>query len=489
MYRMNWRSISFLLFVLLLPIIHGLASVYAAVLSQEYNSDTMRLELIHRHSPQVMGRPKTQLQRLKELVHSDSVRQLMILHKLRGGQIPRRKAKEVLSSSSSRGSDDAIEVPMHPAADYGIGQYFVAFKVGTPSQKFMLVADTGSDLTWMSCKYHCRSRNCSNRKARRIRHRRVFHANLSSSFKTIPCLTDMCKIELMDLFSLTNCPTPLTPCGYDYRYSDGSTALGFFANETVTVELKEGRKMKLHNVLIGCSESFQGQSFQAADGVMGLGYSKYSFAIKAAEKFGGKFSYCLVDHLSHKNVSNYLTFGSSRSKEALLNNMTYTELVLGMVNSFYAVNMMGISIGGAMLKIPSEVWDVKGAGGTILDSGSSLTFLTEPAYQPVMAALRVSLLKFRKVEMDIGPLEYCFNSTGFEESLVPRLVFHFADGAEFEPPVKSYVISAADGVRCLGFVSVAWPGTSVVGNIMQQNHLWEFDLGLKKLGFAPSSCT
>ena len=273
------------------------------------------------------------------------------------------------------------------------------------------------------------------------------------------------------------------------RYSDGSTAQGFFANESVTVRSRRGRKMRLHDVLIGCSESFQGQSFQAADGVMGLGYSKFSFAIKAAEKFGGKFSYCLVDHLSHKNVSNYLTFGSSRSKEALSNNMTYTELVLGMASTFYAVNVMGISIGSEMLRIPFEVWDVKGAGGTILDSGSSLTFLTEPAYQPVMAALRVSLLKFRKVEMEIGPLEYCFNSTGFEENLVPRLAFHFVDGAKFEPPVKSYVISAADGVRCLGFVSVAWPGTSVIGNIMQQNHLWEFDLHRNKLGFAPSTCT
>lgn len=212
MCRMKWRPISFLLFIFLLPMIHGLASVYAAVDSREQNSDAMRLELIHRHSPLVMGRPKTQLRRLKELVHGDSVRQLVILNKLRGGQAPRRKAQEVLGRRSSS-NGDAVQVPMHPAADYGIGQYFVQFKVGTPSQKFMLIADTGSDLTWMSCKYHC-----SSRKSRRIHHRRVFHANLSSSFKTIPCSTDMCKIELMNLFSLTSCPTPLTPCAYDYRY-------------------------------------------------------------------------------------------------------------------------------------------------------------------------------------------------------------------------------------------------------------------------------
>lgn len=223
-----FRPILFLLFILVLPMIRGLA---ALLLPHHHphdhydSSDKMRLELIHRHSLQaqfLMERPKTQLQRLKELVQSDSFRQLMILHKIQGssgGQMPRRRGRELVYLSSS---NDAVQVPLHPAADYGIGQYFVTFRVGTPSQKFMLVADTGSDLTWMSCKYHCRSRNCSgtgaDRKSRRIRHRRVFHATLSSSFRTIPCLTDMCKIELMNLFSLTSCPTPLTPCAYDYRY-------------------------------------------------------------------------------------------------------------------------------------------------------------------------------------------------------------------------------------------------------------------------------
>ncbi|KAK9285843.1 hypothetical protein L1049_025044 [Liquidambar formosana] len=85
-------------------------------------------------------------------------------------------------------------------------------------------------------------------------------------------------------------------------------------------------------------------------------------------------------------------------------------------------------------------------------------------------------------------MEFCFSATGFEESLAPKLAFHFADGAQFAPPVKSYIIDVADGVKCLGFASADWPGTSVIGNIMQQNHVWEFDLGRNKLGFAPSTC-
>ncbi|KAK4837900.1 hypothetical protein QYF36_009396 [Acer negundo] len=451
-------------------------------------SDTARIELLHRHSPKLNGnaRPKTQLEMVKELVHSDMTRQKMISHK-------RRQACESGTSSSinnNNSSNTAVEMPLRAGRDYGTGQYFVQFKVGTPPQKFTLIVDTSTELTWVNCRYRC-GRNCNkkNTTTQPRSQRRVFKADLSSSFKTLPCLSQMCKVDLMNLFSLARCPTPLNPCAYDYRYVDGSAALGIFANETVTLGLANHMKTKLKNVLIGCSSSFQGQSFANADGVVGLAYHKYSFANKASEKFGGKFSYCLVDHLSHKNVSNYLMFGSSKNESLLSGELRYTKLELGLLSPFYAVNVMGISIGGVMLKIPFTVWDAKSGGGTVVDSGTSLTFLTEAAYKPVMAVLELSVSKFERLNLNGLPMEYCFNSTGFEDWLVPKLVFHFADGARFEPHTKSYVIDVADGVKCLGFVSQSWPGFSSIGNIMQQNNLWEFDIGKSKLGFAPSTCT
>ncbi|KAL0363082.1 UNVERIFIED_CONTAM: Aspartic proteinase NANA, chloroplast [Sesamum calycinum] len=402
------------------------------------NPGGSKFELIHRHH--LERKPATQIQRLRQLLHSDTIRLREISHKVRLRQghfdASRRQLPEkttyypaCTNSSSSRRSknDNNVpgEMPMHSGADYGTGQYFVRFRVGSPPQKLVLIADTGSDLTWMNCKY---------------------------------------------------------------RYSDGSAALGLFADETVTFTLTNRRKTRLKHVLVGCSESTRGQSFQGADGVMGLGYSNYSFAVKAAKRFGGKFSYCLVDHLSPENVSSYLIFGSHKEVGITYRRMRYTELLIGVITPFYAVKIKGISIGGLMLDIPPETWNLTGQGGAIIDSGSSLTGLTQKAYQPVMAALKLSLQNFKNLNLDIGPLEYCFNSTGFDESVVPRLAFHFEDGARFEPPVKSYVIDAAPGVKCLGFVPLSWPGASVIGNIMQQNHLWEFDLANSRLGFAASSC-
>lgn len=237
---------------------------------------------------------------------------------------------------------------------------------------------------------------------------------------------------------------------------------------------------------MGCSDTIQGQIFAEADGVLGLSYDKYSFAQKVTNSSTfarGKFAYCLVDHLSHKNVSNYLIFGEESKRMRM--RMRYT--LLGLIGPDYAVSVKGISIGGVMLNIPSQVWDFNRGGGTAFDSGTTLTFLAEPAYRPVVAALEMSLSRYQRLKRD-APFEYCFNSTGFDESSVPKLVFHFADGARFEPHTKSYVIHVAHGIRCLGFVSATWPGASAIGNIMQQNYFWEFDLLKDRLGFAPSTC-
>lgn len=169
--------------------------------------------------------------------------------------------------------------------------------------------------------------------------------------------------------------------------------------------------------------------------------------------------------------------------------MQQTSLVLGgALGSLYGVNVLGISIGSVQLKIPPIVWDANRQGGTVIDSGSSLTFLAEPAYKAVTAELYKSISKFERIEDD-GTFEFCFNSTGFTESLVPRLAIRFANGALFRPPVKSYIIDVAPQMKCLGFVSSVWPGFSVIGNIMQQNHLWEFNLERKTLAFVPSKCT
>jgi hypothetical protein len=221
---------------------------------------------------------------------------------------------------------------------------------------------------------------------------------------------------------------------------------------------------------------------------MGLGYRKHSLALRLAEIFGNKFSYCLVDHLSSSNHKNFLSFGDI--PEMKLPKMQHTELLLGYINAFYPVNVSGISVGGSMLSISSDIWNVTGVGGMIVDSGTSLTMLAGEAYDKVVDALKPIFDKHKKVvPIELPELNnFCFEDKGFDRAAVPRLLIHFADGAIFKPPVKSYIIDVAEGIKCLGIIKADFPGSSILGNVMQQNHLWEYDLGRGKLGFGPSSC-
>lgn len=207
------RPNSFLSLIFLLSALHGFLSVHS-FLDEWKQDEPMRLELIHRYSPQLHGhvlpdqKPKTQLELIKELHRHDVIRHQMISRKRQHHQIQRRNALETACSAS-------VAMPLSSAWDSGVGQYLVQVRVGTPSQRFMLIADTGSDLTWMKCKYRC-GEKCGLRRAKLKKNKKkVFRANQSTTFKTVPCSSEMCKFELD--FSRKMCPTPLSPCKYDYR--------------------------------------------------------------------------------------------------------------------------------------------------------------------------------------------------------------------------------------------------------------------------------
>lgn len=240
--------------------------------------------------------------------------------------------------------------------------------------------------------------------------------------------------------------------------------------------------------MIGCTSAAVGSSFLSSDGVLALGYGPNTFVSRATAKFGDLFSYCLVDHLSPRNATGHLTFGPNPHLSA--HSSSAARLLLRpKLQPFYYVSVAGISVAGERLPIPPAVWNAGGGGGAILDSGTTLTVLAEPAYEAVVAAISGRLAAVPRVEID--PFEYCYNWTAAAAAAaaVPRFAVHFAGAGELSPPAKSYLIDVADGVKCIGFSSTPSPGVSVIGNILQQEHMWEFDLKNQRLRFRRSNCT
>ena len=165
----------------------ALLCLLTTLLISAADSTVMRLEMRHRDTlfP-------TSVRRIEDIIGSDQKRHSLISHK-----------------RTTTKTNGGARLTLRSGFDYGAAQYFAEIRVGTPAKRFRVVVDTGSELTWVNCRFRGKGKT---------ENRRVFRAEESSSFSRIGCLTQTCKVDLMNLFSLSSCPTPSTPCAYDYRY-------------------------------------------------------------------------------------------------------------------------------------------------------------------------------------------------------------------------------------------------------------------------------
>ncbi|GLU04795.1 hypothetical protein SLE2022_219260 [Rubroshorea leprosula] len=384
-----------------------------------------------------------------------------------------------------------IKSPVVSGAPSGSGQYFAELRLGSPPQSLLLVADTGSDLLWVTCSA-CRQK-CS------FLHPpgTVFLARHSSSFSPHHCFHATCSLVPHPDRNRCNRTQLHSPCRYEYEYSDGSKTSGFFSKDTTTLNTSSGREAKLPNLSFGCGfrisgPSVSGASFNGAHGVLGLGRGSISFTSQLGRYFGNKFSYCLMDYTLSPPPTSYLMIGGGQNAVSKNPKMSFTPLLINPFSpTFYYIGIKGVSVNNVKLQIDPSVWslDEMGNGGTVIDSGTTLTFLPEQAYRRILTAIE------RRVELP-GPAELtpgfdlCVNASGGSMSRLPRLSFKLSGDSVFAPPPRNYFIETEEGVRCLAIQSVATEtGFSVIGNLMQQGFFFEFDRDRSRLGFSRHGCT
>ncbi|CAL8994880.1 unnamed protein product [Prunus brigantina] len=382
-----------------------------------------------------------------------------------------------------------IKSPVVSGASTGSGQYFVDLRLGTPPQSLLLVADTGSDLVWLTCSA---CTNCSNRDPGS-----AFLARHSSTFSPYHCYDSACTLVPHPDPSPCNRTRLHSPCRYEYTYSDGSLTAGFFSRETTTLKTSSGRETQLPNLSFGCGfrvsgPSVTGPSFNGAHGVMGLGRGPISFASQLGRRFGNKFSYCLMDYTLSPPPTSYLRIGGGFPHD-VVSKIRFTPLLVNPLSpTFYYIGIKSASVNGVKLPIHPSVWslDQSGNGGTVIDSGTTLTFLPKPAYRLILAAFKRSLRHLAKPAEPTRGFDLCINVSGVARPILPRLSFRLVGNALFAPPPSSYFIDTAEQVKCLAIQPVdSGSGFGVIGNLMQQGFLFEFDRDKSRLGFSRHGCT
>eukprot|EP00250_Pteridium_aquilinum_P004620 c14830_g1_i1 orf=654-2306(-) len=371
----------------------------------------------------------------------------------------------------------SIGSPVESGVTLGSGEYFMDVYMGTPPKHFSLIIDTGSDLIWTQCS-PCEK--CYEQEGP------TFTPNASSSYKPLTCTQPQCKL----VYSGEACSgeNPHT-CRYSYWYGDKSNTTGDLALEAITLNQGNGQSYSFNDIVFGCGHSNEGL-FKGAGGLLGLGKGPLSFPSQLKDRFGHKFSYCLVNRNSNLSVSSMLTFGED---EGLVKHphVQYTGFLKHTsVTTFYYLSVEKVSVGGKDLDIPTTAWaiDAQGQGGTIIDSGTTLTYFVKPAYEKIVQAFDAQII-YPKVESSL--LDYCYNVSGHTQVQFPAFSISFDDGAVFSPPLENYFIEVqADPLTlCLTILEAPSGSPSILGNFLQQNIHVLYDLDTYRLGFAPMVCS
>ena len=360
----------------------------------------------------------------------------------------------ILSSSPS--SPLPIEFPIKFSNDdpNSPGVPLVAVKIGTPPQTRHLYLDSGSDTTWVFCDA-------------------FEHSRSSSSFRWVYEAAPSCKnsVECYDWDTVE----------YTVEYVDGSSATGDWVTETITA----ANDVKITEVVIGCSDR-KLSNFSDADGVLALSRNSLSFASQMAEKFAcSKFSFALQD-------GDRLVFGETERSDFRRSEMQYIKSVGYSTSSsslFYA-EISRLFMDGVELDVPKKVWKFHPgdeSGGVIFDTGTTMTYFPEAAFQAMVDYFLEFFGEYLHVEgMDS---EICFvgkpNSLKFGEEM-PRLVIEFEGGARFVPKVEHLYDKGKKGLTCLNILPFHQSSEgSVIGNSLQKGFFWEYDLSSQVVGFAP----
>ncbi|PKI55715.1 hypothetical protein CRG98_023931 [Punica granatum] len=385
------------------------------------------------------------------------------------------------------GHPGLLTATVTPGVNLGMNEYLVDVLIGTPPKRRSLILDTGSDLTWIQC---APCRDCFDQREP------YFDPRRSNSFQNISCHDTRCRLVKSppDLSRPCDANDSTQTCPYYYNYGDSSHTTGDFAAETFTFNLTSATGnsefVRVKNLIFGCGHRNR-VNFRGASGMLGLGRGPLSFSTQLQYLYGNAFSYCLVDSNAGRNATSKLVFGSSRNLSGH-RPMNFTSFVTKRPNldeTFYYLQIESVSVGGEVLTIPKETWEVSpdGSGGTVIDSGATLSFFIEPAYEIIREAFAKKVRGYPVVEDE--RFDLCYRASGKEELDMPEFRIAFDDGAEWNFPAENvFMRFEPEGIVCLAILRIDNDWFSIIGNYQQKNFHVLYDRGESRLGFTTMRC-
>ncbi|KAJ6811347.1 aspartyl protease family protein-like [Iris pallida] len=376
------------------------------------------------------------------------------------------RPRKYSSPSSKLSATTTTQIPATKGDSFGSGgAYVVTVGFGTPLQQ-TLVFDTGSVVTWVQCQPCAAS--CYRQQ------QPIFDPARSSTYRNISCASPYCSPPEL---SASTCGASGDTCVYGVQYGDGSFTQGYYGTDTLALTPAD----TIQSFRFGCGQ-YQGGTFGQVAGLMGLGRAPSSVVSQADSKYGGVFSYCLPPTSSS---AGRLAFGSG----SLPSDVQYTPMLSpssggGGGQPFYFLELVSISVGGKKLAISAAVFS---NAGTIIDSGTTVTYLPPAAYSALRRQFRKRMSRYRSAAGE-GPLDTCYDFGRASSVTLPAVALEFR-GASMGLAANGIVFPVSSTKACLAFAANGNDSdVGILGNVQQRTFDVVYDVPNLKIGFGAQGC-
>ncbi|XP_022741477.1 aspartic proteinase-like protein 2 isoform X2 [Durio zibethinus] len=346
------------------------------------------------------------------------------------------------------------------------GYYTTRLWIGTPPQRFALIVDTGSTVTYVPC---ATCEQCGRHEDPK------FEPDLSSTYKPVKCNLDC------------NCDNDRVQCIYERQYAEMSSSSGVLGEDIMSF----GNQSELmpQRAVFGCETEETGDLYsQHADGIMGLGRGDLSIVDQLVEKGVISDSFSLCYGGMDIGGGAMVLGGISAPSDMVFSNSDPER------SPYYNIDLKEIHVAGKQLPLEPNVFD--GKYGTVLDSGTTYAYLPEAVFAAFKNAIIKELNSLKQIRgPDPNYNDICFSGASSDVSelskMFPTVEMVFDNQQKLLLSPENYLFrhSKVHGAYCLGIFQNEKDPTTLLGGIIVRNTLVTYDREHSKIGFWKTNCS
>jgi hypothetical protein len=321
----------------------------------------------------------------------------------------------------------------------------------------------------------------------------------------ISCHDTTCK--LANAYRAPGCHEADRPCAsktqctaYPYNPVTGRCAAATLVHTRLIANTTDGRnplsQVSVRAVAACAPKKLLARLPAGAAGVAGLADAGLALPaqVAASQRVANRFLLCLP-----RRGEGVAVFGGGplfllpeSAVGDLTSTLAFTALRRRRDNPLYYIPVQGVTVNQAPVPLPASAL---ATGGVVLCTRVPYTALQPDVYRPVVQAFDRALARNDAKVPAVAPFELCYRSILLGNTrlgyAVPDIALVLEGGKSWTFVGSSSMVDVNGQTACLAFVEMKGvkagdpaAAAAVVGGFQMENHLLQFDLEKKQLGFA-----